>query len=332
MNFPRRYLSPTEGHGNTANDKQKDLAGALNDESIISPQEQQERFASAPKTLQDTFILQEDGGFLVKTPEDSQIMEGHLRDLPIVPGIVLKRLFLHQTQTKPEGVVTTQFLWGVFSWQNITVRKDGIYNPAGKKIVDISIDTKEDISQVKDTRDISYMPMYEEEMDDYLLQQKTFRFVSYGEKDGVMKNDSRFRGRFDVPENFLRAEDGKINPEIIEEIGAQIGAYVTGPDLNKDIPMIQTIENKVQLNPESKVFTFKLGRSVATETSAKTGETIYIKWRVITFDPNGKEAHFCYSAENEQRKQLITGEIKGNIVPVKMLIRAYGQIKNSPQK
>ena len=73
--------------------------------------------------------------------------------------------------------------------------------------MDISIDTKEEIPQVQDTPDISYMPMDEEDMDNYLLQQKAFRFVSRGEKDGVMQNDSWFRGRFDIPKDFQWAEN-----------------------------------------------------------------------------------------------------------------------------
>jgi len=53
---------------------------------------------------------------------------------------------------------------------------------------------------------------------------------------------------------------------------------------------------------------------------------------VIAFEPKGKEAHFCYIARNKDKQELISGEIKGNIVPIKMLIRAYGQIKNAAQK
>jgi hypothetical protein len=110
MNFPKRFLSPREGHGGGTDDQQQNLASTLTDETTISVQEQKERFTSAPKILQDTFILQEDGSLLVKMPEESKVMEGHLRDLPIVPGIVLKRLYLHQTGTTPKGIVTTQFL------------------------------------------------------------------------------------------------------------------------------------------------------------------------------------------------------------------------------
>ena len=70
--------------------------------------------------------------------------------------------------------------------------------------------------------------------------------------------------------------------------------------------MIQTIEGKPQLNPESKVFTFKVGKSLATDIPAKVGDTVYVKGRVITFDPNGKEAHFCYNAQNTKGEQLIS--------------------------
>jgi len=47
----------------------------LNDNNAIPTQEQKERFASAPKMLQDTFTIQDDGSFLVKTPEESKVME-----------------------------------------------------------------------------------------------------------------------------------------------------------------------------------------------------------------------------------------------------------------
>jgi hypothetical protein len=96
--------------------------------------------------------------------------------------------------------------------------------------------------------------------------------------------------------------------------------------------MIKNIDDATQINPESKVFTFKLGKSLATDTPAKIGEIVYVTGKVIKFDPNGKEAHFCYTIENQDNEQLLAGEIKGNIVPVKMLIRAYGQIKNAAQK
>ena len=75
MNFPRRYFSPTEGGGINEINESKQLANTLNDEHAISPQEQKERFASAPKMLQDTFILQDNGSFLVKMPENSHVME-----------------------------------------------------------------------------------------------------------------------------------------------------------------------------------------------------------------------------------------------------------------
>jgi hypothetical protein len=74
--------------------------------------------------------------------------------------------------------------------------------------------------------------------------------------------------------------------------------------------MIHNIEEKTQLNPESKVFTFKLGRSEGTNTQAHTGDTISVTGKVIAFDPNGKEAYFCYIAENNKQEQLIAGEIK----------------------
>ena len=75
MNFPRRYLSPIEGSGTNEANKSEQIANTLKDEYAISPQEHKERFASAPKMLQDTFVLQDDGSFLVKMPEDSQVME-----------------------------------------------------------------------------------------------------------------------------------------------------------------------------------------------------------------------------------------------------------------
>ena len=331
MNSPRRYPSPTEDGWNNWTDKQPEIANTLNDNNAIPTQEQKERFTSAPKMLQDTFTIQDDGSFLVKTPEESKVMEWHLKDLPIVPGIVLKRLFFHQTNTKAKGIVTTQFLWGVFAGQTITVRRDGIYTPAGKKVVDIILETQERMESPDHNDEISYQKM-NQNPDDYLLQQHAFRFFSEGEKEGIMKDGTHFRGEYTIPEDFIRAEDGKISSEILEEIGAQIWAYVTGPDLNKNIPMIQTVENKTQLNSESKVFTFKLGKSSTTDIPTQTGEMVFVKGRVITFDPNGKEAHFCYTAENKDKQQLFSWEIKGNIVPVKMLIRAYGQVKNSAQK
>jgi hypothetical protein len=46
----------------------------MNDVTIISVQEQKERFAKAPKILKDTFVLQDNGSFLVKKPEESKVM------------------------------------------------------------------------------------------------------------------------------------------------------------------------------------------------------------------------------------------------------------------
>jgi len=330
MNFPKKYLSPVEGSWNNGTDQQKNLTSTLADKTTISAQEHKERFATAPKILQDTFILQEDGSFLVQTPENSEVMDWHLKDLPLVPGIVLKRLFFHQGNTEAKWIVTTQFLWGVFSWQTIIVRRDGIYTPAGKKIITITLDTKEQIQSPDADHPITYQKQ-EQPFDDYLLQQHAFRFIDSGEKEWVMKDGTHFRGEFTIPENFKRAEDGKVSSEMLEEIGAQIWVYATGPDLNKN-PMIQNVENKTQLNTESKVFTFKLGKSLATDIQAQAGETVYIKGKVIIFDPNGKEAFFCYTVENKDNQKLLSWEIKAYIVPVKMLIHKYGQIKNATKK
>lgn len=329
---PKKYMSATEWHNNWwwIHDN-PEAVNAMRDDSLISVQEHQERFASAPEILKDTFTLQDDGSFLVKWPDESNIMEWHLRDLPIVPGIVLKRLFFHQTGKQAKGVVKAIFLWGVFSWQTIIVRKDGIYNLTGKKIMDISIDTEEEILQVNDTKNISYMPMYES-MNDYLLQQNKFRFVSRWEPQGVVKSESRFRWWFEIPEDFERQEGEHIPWEILEEIWAQVWSYITGPDLNKNISLITKIDGKEDLNPEAKIFTFKLGKSISTDIPAKAGETLYVTWRVIQFDPNGKEAHFCYEITNNEGQELLFWEIKGNIVPLKILIRAYENIKNQMKK
>jgi hypothetical protein len=62
----------------------------------------------------------------------------------------------------------------------------------------------------------------------------------------------------------------------MEEIGAQVGSYITGPDLNKYIPLITKGEHNSELRPEAKIFTFKLGKSISTDIPAKAGETLYV--------------------------------------------------------
>jgi len=75
MGLSESHNTSAENHENGTNQQQNNLVSTLTDETIISAQEHKERFASAPKMLQDTFTLQEDGSFLVKTPEESKVME-----------------------------------------------------------------------------------------------------------------------------------------------------------------------------------------------------------------------------------------------------------------
>jgi len=51
------------------------LLSTLTNIKTISLQEHKERFATAPKILQDTFLLQDDGSFLIQTPEKSKVMD-----------------------------------------------------------------------------------------------------------------------------------------------------------------------------------------------------------------------------------------------------------------
>jgi len=302
------------------------LVSTLNNTPYISPQEHKERFASAPKILQDTFLLEDDGSFLIQTPEKSKVMDWHLRNIPIVPGVVMKRLFFHQTQNKAKGIVTTQFLWGAFAGQKIIVRHDGIFTPTGKKLVDVNMDTQEQILSPDYHHEKEYKKM-EQNFDDYLLQKWAFRFVDNGEKTWVMKDNTHFRGTYTIPENFVREENTTVSSEIFEEIAAQLWTYLVWPDLNKNMPLIVKTENEIQLNGESKILTFKLGKSLATDISTHVRETVYIQGKILTFSPEGKEAHFCYTIKNKDDQLLLSWEIKGTILPIKMLVRSYQQVK-----
>ncbi len=310
------------------------VKSSLVDENNISVQEHAERFATAPKMIKDAFILQDDGSFLVKQPKDSKVMDWHLKNLPIVPGVVLKRLFFHQTNSDEKGIVTTQFIWWAYSWQSIVVKRDGIYTPTGKRMVDITINTQEEIISPKSDNEIMYQNQ-DINPNDYLLQQNAFRFFDEGQKDWIMQNWTHFRWSFIISEDCIGKEmDENISHVMIEEIAAQTAACLTGPELNEDIPMIinnntEDTDDKTEINSNAKLFTYKVGKNLSTKIPLKIGDTVYVEWKVITFSPKGKEAHFCYIAKNQNDEILMTGEIKGHIVWFAVLQRLYNNIINN---
>ena len=91
--------------------KKEEIFGS---QSIFSPQWNIEKFKQAPNILHDTFEVQEDGSFLVKFPKESNVMQGHLKGLPITPGIVMKKLFLYMTNNQGKDIVNCQFMDPVF--------------------------------------------------------------------------------------------------------------------------------------------------------------------------------------------------------------------------
>jgi len=64
--------------------------------------------------------------------------------------------------------------------------------------------------------------------------------------------------------------------------------------------------NDIQLNTESKILTFKLGKSLSTDIPAQVGETLFIQGKILTFSPEGKEAHFCYTIKNKDNQLLLS--------------------------
>ena len=294
--------------------KKEEIFGS---QSIFSPQWNIEKFKQAPNILHDTFEVQEDGSFLVKFPKESNVMQGHLKGLPITPGIVMKKLFLYMTNNQGKDIVNCQFMDPVFPWQTIRIKDDGIYNATNKKVVDVSFSTNEEMSSPQN-RETTYYTM-KEVKDEYLLQSGKFRFMDEGHKERAIEKGVLFKWEYTFPKDFTRHENWFIPHEILEEAAAQIASYVTGPDLNKETKLWNIEEGTINLN--AKVFTFKSGIEQRNWGKVRIGETIYIHWEVMQLEK--REAKFCYIIKNQWGEKITNGEITWSIVQIWIIQRAY---------
>lgn len=295
----------------------------LSSQFMFTPKWNTEKFRQAPSILHDTFEVQENGNFLVKFPIESNVMQGHLKKLPITPGIVMKKLFLYMTNNQGKDIVNCQFMDPVFPGQTIEIKNDGIYNATNKKVVDISFSTEEEIVSPKN-KETLYHTM-KEEKDEYLLQSGKFRFIDEGHKEGTIEKWVLFKWEYTFPQDFMRHEGGFIPHEILEESAAQVASYVTGPDLNKETKIWDIEEEKINLN--AKIFTFKSGIQQKNWTKVKVWETIYIYWEVMQLEK--REAKFCYVIKNQWGENITNGEITGNIVQIGILQRVYNQVQET---
>lgn len=303
-----------------------------------------ERIQADP-ILTDVFRIGENGTFSANP--SSKILSGHFPGMPLVPGVVAKRLVSTVTPADPyhEHARPTsgeRFVWktefpSAFSGStgNVSVRQEefGYSLVSGGDVLVRMTRFPEgaEFSQPEDrfdlrsahTRDMFHEPVSSippDDADAYVFQASPFRFVTTA---GLMSesfgDDRILGGYFDVPENFpYLSEEGAVPVEIVEESVAQIASFAYAK--TRGFPTVR--ENNGEVNPKAKILTFKSSVSEAGKSRLHFHDRLSVAIEIISED--GREVSFAYEAWNGVRGTVLRGVIDGTVVPFRLLKRIAG--------
>lgn len=273
--------------------------------------------------ITDAFLENTDGSYRVNP--DSRILSGHFPGMPIVPGVLAKRLiqalssadlYCHHDADGNHFVWETEFLSAIPSnADSIRLKREGdeyVLENGSKPLVRCSKKTarlKESESDgginlqshhLKDILHDSIERIERDDADKFVLQNDPFRFVSTGGKlfdEQELSDPNVLGGYFEIPSGFSFAdsETEYVPLEIIEESVAQIASFAYAK--TRGLPNVRTEDD--QLNSKAKVLTFKTSVSEAGSRSLFSGDRLYVVIDVLT--ETDREVSFAYEAWNSMR-------------------------------
>lgn len=266
---------------------------------------------------------------VTKWPEDSEVLDGHLRWMPLVPGVIQKWLLLKLSMLSQK----------VYYWINATKTK--FERPIlPRSIIKFNEDTKElqnenwethiSIELIDDFKvnlrvkynKLEEQFLLEKDLDKYLLQTWKFRFATWfswieNEDSANPKVWDIFQWYFAVPSDFhFHQQFDKsdiVTPYLLEEFAAQIWSISFWDKFN-------TLNDDWTVDEDKRtVLTFNSSTCKLSWKSLKLWDTFRLVGRVKTIEK--RTASFEYIGYDSEWNVIIEWEITGNIVPMKVLKR-----------
>lgn len=278
--------------------------------------------------IQDTFIDLWNGYFKVKETTNSSVMNWHLRHIPLVPWVIQKWILLNLLWMTREVFMwefptRTQFFDPMLPGDEIRMDSNdkSIINKEGKKNIFIEPflwNLNFEVWEYNEKSEIKHNPEY---LDNYLLQNWSFRFVDWAnfiskKEDENINVWDTFQWFYNIPYNFKFTQyfrNEKIVPSyLLEEMAAQMWVLVLWEIMWK------AIDEQWQINEQGKILTFNTSIS-HFHWVIKPQDKFQIVWKVRELWK--RQASFEYIGYNQNNEKIISWIISWNIVPLKILKR-----------
>lgn len=294
-----------------------------------------ERMKADP-IITDVFRIGNDGAFSANP--SSKILSGHFPGMPLVPGVVAKRLLAVAASVDPYGPSSPSNEWKTEfpaaisgTTENVMVRQEesGCSLVSGDTVLvrmvrrsrteDTGSEGRFDLRShnLKDVLIDRIGSIPRDDADAYVFQEPPFRFVTTAgsvsdEDEGILG------GYFDVPEDFpYLTADETVPAEIIEEAVAQIASFAYAKTRN-----FPAVREDGGVNPKAKILTFKSSVSEAGENQLRSRDHLSVAINLIS--ENGREVVFAYEAWNATHCPVLRGVIEGTVVPFRLLKKIAG--------
>lgn len=275
--------------------------------------------------------------FIVKKPNESEILSGHFKWIPIAPGIMMKLLLLSITRNEEINInhtssyIRTIFPQSAVPGSKITLWEDGMslidekeneYVRIGyvNRMNTVEPEVYEEWFQTIQNTDTPKIEKFsEQELDKYLLQSGTFRFadsatfIRQKEENEVNEGDI-FSWSYQLSSSDICFSDTHENTEkmyhgFFEEIAAQIGSLAMG----KILWEVNAKDSKILTFKES---IFKYDWKVLGER-VDTHSVINVTWIVVKKEK--RSISFIFIWKNDKWEELFRWEISGNVMSATIL-------------
>lgn len=241
--------------------------------------------------LSDFFQINTDWKIEVKSVENSNWIKWHFSNLPIVPWVLLKKLFkvISWLNIKHNWFESVDFEYMVIPWDKISVKSDWLY-VNDKRVMSIKTDFdindhryttdtslyNSDVSLIENY-DLSIIPSHslEQEIDEFLFQKPPFRFATncdlYLDNWDLIQVWDVIKWSYIIP-NDLQYIDEKLNidSDLFPEISAQILSFWASYILNKWI----TNDNR------KKLLTFANSTTITYPLPEKIWNIVFVEYEV----------------------------------------------------
>lgn len=264
-----------------------------------------------------------------RKPEESSVLDWHLKWLPLVPWVIQKWLLLKLINSSEIiynwiSAVKTIFGKPILPWDIIKLWPDSLSltneNWENNVLIELLAEYRPDFRITYEELEEQFLS--KKQLDKYILQSWEFRFVTWF---SWIENEDNlnpqvwdvFQWYFDIPEDFhfhqKYWEEGIVQQYLLEEFAAQIGSISFWKKLNIE-------EEDWTINEEKRsVLTFNNSICRYSWLPITIWDSFKLVWRIKTIEK--RTASFEYIWYDSHWNTIIQWEIMGNIVPIKIFKR-----------